>query len=215
MIKDIVEDLLSVDDRTWAYYAYRKEPLRGKLSFDEYYEKFVPGALDDAKRLAEEHRGKDVKDLAKELSLNVVMLPMQQGQVVYDFAIYNEPDTIQIYGDNAAESQIIVDSLDDERVKVDIVDMLLAHEIFHALQNRYEDLFVNRKHIKLWKLFGYENISRLVSLEELAAMYFAKYFLGMGAVPYVYDVIMSMSRDPKKAKELYQDIMKLKEEVHG
>ena len=215
MIKEIVEDLLSVDDRTWALYAYKKEPLRGRITFTEYFENYVPGALADAKRLAEDCRGKSLDDLVKELSLKVEMLPMQQGQVVYDFAIFNEPDTVQIYEDNARESQVIVDSLDDERAKVDICDMLLAHEIFHALQGKYDDLFVNRKHIKLWKLFGYENVSRLVSLEELAAMYFAKYYLGMGAVPYVYDVVMSMSRDPKKAKELYAGIMKLREEVNG
>ncbi len=215
MIKDIVEDLLSVDDRTWALYAYRKEPLRGKVSFEEYYEKYVPEALEDAKRMAEECRGKSIKDLLGELSIKVEMIPMQQGQVVNDFAIFNEPDTIRIYEDNAKESQIVVDSLDDERVRVSITDLLLSHEIFHVLQGKHKDLSVNKPRIKLWKLFGFENVSRLVSLEEVAAMYFAKYYLGMKAVPYVYDVIMCMSRAPKKAKELYAGIMKLKEESNG
>ena len=43
----------------------------------------------------------------------------------------------------------------------------------------------------------------------------AKYYLGMQSVPYVYDVIMCMSRNPKKAKELHQAILRLKEENHG
>lgn len=215
MIKDIVDDLLSIDEKTWALYAYKKEPLRGKISFEDYYEKYIPGAKDDAKKLADLCKGKTVNDLLSELSLKLEMIPMQQGQVVYNFAMFNEPDTIQVYRDNAEESQMVVDSLEDERIKVDIVDMLLAHEIFHALQNRNEELFVNKPHIKLWKIFGFENVSRLVSLEEFAAMYFAQYFLGMKAFPYVYDVIMSMSRAPQRAKDLYKSIMDLKEEVNG
>ncbi len=215
MIREIVNDLLSVDDRTWALYAYRREPLRGKLPFEEYWERYVPGALADARRLADVCAGKSLPRLTEELGLKVEMVPMKQGQTVYEFAVYTEPDSIRIYEDNAAESQVIVDSLDDDRVRVDVRDMLLAHEIFHVLQGRTEGLFVNEKHIRLWKLFGYENRSRLVSLEEIAAMYFAKYYLGMRSVPYVYDVIMCMSRNPKKAKELHQAILRLKEENHG
>ena len=215
MISEIVSDLLSVDDRTWAFYAYRKEPLRGRLSFEEYWEKFVPGALADAKCLADACAGKSLPELTEELSLKVETIPLRSGQAPYEFAVYTEPDLIRICEDNAAETQVIVDSLEDPRAKVRIRDMLLSHEIFHVLQGRTEGLFVNEKHIRLWKLFGYENVSRLVSLEEIAAMYFAKYYLGMEAVPYVYDVVMCMSRNPKKAKELYGIIMKLKEEVRG
>ena len=215
MIRDIMEDLLSADDRTWALYAYRREPLRGKVTFEEYYEKHFPDALADARSMADACSGKSIPELLDELSLKVEMIPMRQGQAVNDFAVFTEPGTIRIYEDNASESQTVVDSLDDERIRVDIKDLLTAHEIFHALQLRHNELLVNRPRVKLWKLFGYENISRLVSLEEVAAMYFAKYYLGIYAVPYVYDVIMCMSRAPAKAKQLYRDIMKLKEESNG
>ena len=215
MIRDIVEDLLSVDDRTWALYAYRKEPLRGKVSFEDYYALHFPDALADARRMADEYAGKTVEEMEELLSLRVEMIPMRPGQTVNDFAVFNEPDTVCVYEDNALESQKIVDHLEDERIKVSVTDMLVSHEIFHALQSRHPDLLVNRPRVKLWKLFGYENVSRLVSLEEVAAMYFTKYFLGMEAVPYVYDVIMCMSRAPGKAKELYASIMEMKEESDG
>lgn len=215
MIKEIVDELLSVDDRCWAFYSYKKEPLRGRLSFDEYYGEYVPGALEDAKKMAELCDGKSIAQLFEENGIKLVMLPMQQGQVVYNFAVFNEPDTIEIYEDNAAESQLIVDSIDDKRIKVNIKDMLMAHEFFHVLQNKHDELFVNKPQIRLWKLFGYENVSRLVSLEEIGAMYFAKYYLGLDTVPYVYDVIMCMSRAPKRAKDLYAEIMRLKENCDG
>ena len=122
--------------------------------------------------------------------------------------------TIQIYEDNAEETQMVIDSLEDERIKVNIRDMLLAHEVCHALQNKHPELFIHKPLISLWKLFGYENVSKLVSLEEVCAMYFAKSFLHMSCMPYVYDVFMCMSRAPKRAREIYEMIMDLKEECH-
>lgn len=211
MIKEIAEDLLSIDEKTWARYAYSREPLRGKIAFDRYYNDYFQGAKKDGELLANQYRNRSIDQLLEDLGLQVTMLPMQEGQTIYNFAIYNEPDTIQIYKENAEESQMVVDSLKDERITVNIKNMLLAHEIFHALQNKHPELFVNEPHIHLWKLFGYDNNSRLVSLEEVAAMFFAKSYLGMKANPYVYDVIMCMSRAPERAKTLYRTIMQLKE----
>ena len=215
MIREIVEDLISVDEKTWALYAYRKEPLRGKIAFDDYYTGYFLKAKEDGVYLAGICAGKSIEDLLKESSVKVEMIEMRQGQSVYNFAVYNEPDTIQIYKDNADESQMVVDALEDDRIQTDIKKMLIAHELFHALQCRYPDMFVNKPHIRLWKLFGFENMSRFVSLEEVAAMYFAKEYLHINAVPYLYDVIMCMSRAPKRAKEIYQNIMSLKEEING
>ena len=214
MIKEIASDLLSVSEKTWALYAYKKEPLRGKVSFEEYWEKYYPEAKADGERLAELYRDKSLEELVKDLCLKVEMLPMAPGQAIYNFAIFNEPDTIQIYEDNAEETQMVIDSLEDERIKVNIRDMLLAHEVCHALQNKHPELFIHKPLISLWKLFGYENVSKLVSLEEVCAMYFAKSFLHMSCMPYVYDVFMCMSRAPKRAREIYEMIMDLKEECH-
>ena len=95
----------------------------------------------------------------------------------------------------------------------DVPEMLLAHELFHFLQGKDPTLYVNRKLIVLWRLFGYERRSRILSLEEVASMAFAQRLLGMAVNPYVFDVLMLLPRFPEQAGELYRTIMTLQEEV--
>lgn len=213
MIEEISKNIADLSDDIWAQYVYAKEPLRGKVSFEDYYEKYYKVAIEEGKNVAQDYKGQSIQDILKSLDANIVMQEMQSGESIYNFAMFNEPKEIIIYKQNAEESQEIVDSIEDERFKgVKIVDMLLAHEGFHMLESKYKDLFIYQPHISLWKIFKFENISKLVSLEEVAAMSFAKELLNMKVNPYCFDVIMCMSRAPGRAKELYNYLMGLVKE---
>jgi hypothetical protein len=91
--------------------------------------------------------------------------------------------------------------------------MLLAHELFHAMQLRSPDLYVNRKHIRLWKIGPFERYSALLSLEEVAAMAFAETLLGLTYTPYVYDVLMLLPQATMEARKLYDRLQQMNEEV--
>ena len=119
--------------------------------------------------------------------------------------------------DNAQEVQGLLQAagLEERLGSVDVLDMLLAHELFHVVQQWEPDLYVNQKHILLRKLGRLRQESRLVSLEEVAAMAFARELLGMAVTPYVYDVWMLLPRAPERAQALYRQLMELREEVCG
>lgn len=214
MISEMCTNLANLDDKVFAKYAYDKEPLRGKLSFDDYYNNYYLLAKQEGKKVATDFEGKTTEELVKELDAKVTLKEMQGGEQIYNFAMFTEPNEIIIYKQNAEESQEIVEAVEDDRYKnIKIIDTILAHELFHMLESRYKDLFIYKPHIKLWKLFNYENISKLVSLEEVAAMSFAKELLGMNVNPYCLDVVMCMSRAPERAKKLYNYYMDKKEEL--
>lgn len=214
MITEMCSNLANLDNKVFAKYAYDKEPLRGKLSFDDYYNNYYLIAQEEGKKVANDFKGKSVDDLILELDGKVTFQEMQGGEQIYNFAMFTEPNEIIVYKQNAEESQEIVDAVDDERYKgIKIKDTILAHEAFHMLESRYKDLFIYKPHIKLWKFFKYENISKLVSLEEVAAMSFAKELLDMRINPYCLDVVMCMSRAPERAKKLYNYYMDKKEEL--
>ena len=214
MIEEICVNLANLDEKVFAKYVYEKEPLKGKLSFHDYYNNYYLKAIEDGKKVAGDYINKDINDIAKELGAEIKMLEMQGGDTIYNFAMYTEPNHIQIYKQNVEESQEIIDSIIDERYhSINVYNSILAHEVFHMLESKYKDLFIYKPHIKLWKLFKYENISKLVSLEEVGAMSFAKTLLNMKINPYCLDVVMCMSRAPLRAKKLYNYFMNTKEEL--
>ena len=214
MIEEICVNLANLDEKVFAKYAYEKEPLKGKLSFHNYYNDYYLKAVEDGKNVAFNYLNKDISEIAKELGAEIEMLEMQGGDTIYNFALYTEPNHIQIYKQNVEESQEIVDSIIDERYRsINVYNCILAHEVFHMLESKYKDLFIYKPHIKLWELFKYENISKLVSLEEVGAMSFVRSLYNMQISPYVLDVIMCMSRAPLRAKKLYNYFMKTKEEL--
>ena len=214
MIEEICTNLANLDEKVFAKYVYEKEPLKGKLSFHDYYNNYYLKAIEDGEKVAGDYINKDINDIAKELGAEIKMLEMQGGDTIYNFAMYTEPNHIQIYKQNVEESQEIIDSIIDERYhSINVYNSILAHEVFHMLESKYKDLFIYKPHIKLWKLFKYENISKLVSLEEVGAMSFAKTLLNMKINPYCLDVVMCMSRAPLRAKKLYNYFMNTKEEL--
>ncbi len=214
MIEEICVNLANLEEKVFAKYVYEKEPLKGKLSFHDYYNNYYLKAIEDGKKVANDYINKDINDIAKELGAEIEMLEMQGGDTIYNFAMYTEPNHIQIYKQNVEESQEIIDSIIDERYhSINVYNSILAHEVFHMLESKYKDLFIYKPHIKLWKLFKYENISKLVSLEEVGAMSFAKTLLNMKINPYCLDVVMCMSRAPLRAKKLYNYFMNTKEEL--
>lgn len=212
MIEEICVNLADIPDIVWAKYAYDREPLNGRISFDSYYKDYYLIAKQEGKKVAEDYKGKDVNELAKELGAKITFKQMQPTEQIYNFAMFTEPDDIVIYKENADESQEIIESVDDKRYKdVKIKDIILAHELFHMLQVKYPDLFIFKPHIHLWKIFKWENNSKIVSLEEVAAMSFAENLLKLKVNPYAFDVVMTMSRAPERSKRLYNYLMEQKE----
>lgn len=214
MLREYCDNLAEVHDRAWARYAWGKEILNGKIRFEDYFQEYWPRAVSEGIHLAAEYDGRTPSDIAQELGLSVIMRQQEPGQMSYEFALFNEPDEIEIFATIASEGQMVIDSLEEERFSaMNVVDILLAHEVFHALQSRKPDLFVNQKHIVLWKVLGHENRSSLTSLEEVAAMSFARQLLHLEVTPYILDFILCLSRAPQRAKEIYNAVMQYEGET--
>ena len=220
MLSAWCDDLLALPEEVWSAYALSREPLRGRLDregYRPYYDRAPACGREEASRLAHAHPGASVRDMAAALGVTVEKVPMPQGVGIVTFACYYAPDRIELCADNAQEVQGLLQAagLEERLGSVDVLDMLLAHELFHVVQQWEPDLYVNQKHILLRKLGRLRQESRLVSLEEVAAMAFARELLGMAVTPYVYDVWMLLPRAPERAQALYRQLMELREEVCG
>lgn len=218
MIKQWCQELSCFPETVWISYAKSREPLSGRLSLEDYASHFHAArkcGMDLADQIRREWGDICCQELAEKLGVRVERLPMPDGNGMLTFACFYEPDRIELFTDNAEATETLIresggiEFLDD----VDICDMLLAHELFHALQDRYPDLYVHRKLVRLWKIGPFIRDSKLLSLEEVAAMAFAQRLLNMRNMPYLYDVLMLLPQATGEARKLYEKLQSISEEV--
>ena len=218
MIKDWCQELSCFPEEVWISYAKAREPLTRLVSLEEYTSHFHAArkcGMDLAHLARREWGTISCQEMADRMGVRVQRLPMPDGDGMLTFAMFHEPDLIQVFTDNAAATELLIrESGGTEYLgEVDICEMLLAHELFHAMQLNHPDLYVNQKHIRLWKIGPFERYSALLSLEEVAAMAFAEELLGLDYTPYVYDVLMLLPQATMEGRKLYDRLQQIKEEV--
>jgi hypothetical protein len=79
--------------------------------------------------------------------------------------------------------------------------------LYHYLEHSLPGIYTAQKHIVLWKIGPLKNQSRILCLEEIGAMTFAKTLVGLNCSAYLFDVLMLFPRNPQRAKELYTNYM--------
>ena len=218
MIKQWCQELSCFPQEVWISYAKSREPLTRLVSLEEYTSHFHAArkcGMDLAYKARQEWGAVSCQEMAEQLGVRVERLPMPDGEGMLTFAMYHEPDLIEVFTDNAAATELLIRESGGVEFlgEVDICEMLLAHELFHAIQLKHPDLYVNQKHIRLWKIGPFVRYSALLSLEEVAAMAFAETLLGLTCTPYVYDVLMLLPQATMEARKLYDRLLQMNEEV--
>ena len=217
MIADWCRELASFPESVWIAYAHSREPLRRLVTSEDYANHFHAAdfcGVEMARQVRGDWGDISCRELAEKLNVKLEWPAMPEGNGLVTFACYFEPDRIQVYTDNAAATRSLIQESGGVEFlgDVDICEMLLAHELCHVLQHRQPELYTNRKHIRLQKIGPWERRSRLVSLEEVAAMAFAREMLCLSHSPYVYDVLMLLPQATPEAQRLFTQLRQFAEE---
>lgn len=210
--KEMADDLRGLSDLQWGRYAFSREPLEGKFTAEQK-DAYTLAANDCGARwadqMAERFGTRNPFRIAQALGLRVETpsTPAGGGQVL--FAQFVQPDEITIFTDcleKAMELGILRLSRDQlERI-------ILAHELFHAVEEQNPDIYTRTEKIELWRK-PFSNRSSIACLSEIAAMAFAKRLLNLPFNPYVLDVLLVYPYDATAACGLYAEIRDLMKEV--
>jgi len=127
------------------------------------------------------------------------------------FAEFREPGNIKIYMDAVKKADKFTERPEVREVlteQLDIKSLLLAHELFHFVEEKYKkEIFTKQEKIRLWSLGPLHNDSTIIALSEVAAMAFAQAITGIPYSPYVMDVFLVYGYSPEEASGLYEEIM--------
>ena len=215
-LDEMLKDLADIPVEEWYGYAFSREPLNGKFT-DEQRQDWMRKSLDCgreyAQKVRKEYGTSDPIKLAASLSMSVSYpeVPDKTDRVL--FAQYRIPNKICIYMDavNKANKLLlepqVLEILTEE---LDVCRLLLAHELFHFVEETYrQEIFTQTEKVRLWSLGFLHNDSIVIALSEIAAMGFAKELMGLSYSPYLMDVFLVYGYSPQEASGLYEEMMEL------
>lgn len=211
-IRLMVEELLKLDDETFGFYAWSREPLERK--FDDrqkrdYIQKASDCGREEAVRLKTELGTAKPQEIAQRLGFRVTFPETPNGGGHVIFAQYVEPDEITVFMDSVKKADRVIGehALGELLFDASVLDLLLAHEIFHGVefQNR-ERIFTRTEKVELWRK-PFSNRSEIICLSEIAGMAFARELLGLPFSPYLLDVLLMYGYQKEAATALYGEIM--------
>lgn len=215
MIKDLIRELKTIDENIWGLYTFKRDPLCGKVT-DEEKADMIKKASECGRQQAIELKEKygvcTCSQYAEKLGLTVSQIEENNAKDYILFAKFNSPGTISINISNIKEAEEVVkkENLNFLIEEIKIEDILIAHEMFHFIEAKNNELYTSTAKIILWKLGPIKYNSGLVALGEIAAMAFAKKLLKLSYCPNLFDVLLLYPHDEKKAKILYDEICDMK-----
>ena len=214
MIKEYVEKLNNLTESGWCRYAFCNEPLSGKLEPGqrlEYYRKAAECGSSLAMSLKGRFGELSISEFAEKENVIVNYDDTEYDSIYTMFSKFVCPDDITIYLKNARATDDLIaqNGLSAISGSIRTEELLLAHELFHYYENSMPDLYINKKHVLLFKIGRFEHRSRIMCLSEIAAMHFAKTLTGLPCSPYIYDVLMLYARNPQRGKQQYERILRI------
>lgn len=210
--EEIAQSLCSLPDSAFDEYVFQREPLRDKLNADlrrQLAQNARESGRQAARQLKNQYPHTTVEELCKQLGCTVERRPMPQdgGRVLY--AQFVQPGEITLFThclDTAAQWAKPTGLLTCLQ-RPQLEPVLLAHELYHVVEERSPQLFAAAYRLRLWQLGPLHNDSPLVCLSEIAAMAFAKELTGLEFCPYALDALLLYGYDPAGACMVRDEIM--------
>lgn len=213
-IEDMLKDLTKIVPADWYHYAFSREPLNGKFKENQrraWMEQSLACGREYARKVCEEFKTSDPLILAAAMGMDISWpeYPEKTDRVL--FAEYRVPNKICIYMDAVKKGEQLLKRPEVAELLAagaDISRLLLAHELFHCIEERYQhEIFTKTEKVRLWSLGFLHNDSNVIALSEIAAMGFAQEIMGITYSPYVLDVFLVYGYSPEEASGLYEEIM--------
>ena len=214
---EMIQNLLQIDDEAWGLYALSRDILKERIPADKKLEmirKAMSCGREYAQLMIREYGSSDVNTIAEKLKLNIVFQDaMLTGKRIL-FACYTPPDEIGIMTEPVNRAAELI--LKGESVlinyfqKYSIMNTILGHEIFHYVEDQFEqEIYTRTEKILLWNFLGFKNYSTLRSLGEIGAMAFTKELNGMKYSPFILDILLYYSYDSSNAEKIYRDVLEM------
>lgn len=206
------EDLFRQTDEAWYWYLMSKDPLYSKLDFS-----LIPALITQAEecgisvasQLIQEWGTRDILEIYKLLGVEIRESDDGDRLGFYYLSVFEPDNLVRVFVNRLEEVEAIMLSelggkfLIPGRVKT----LLLAHELYHFLENRTPTIFTESYRFKLWNIGPFAYKSQLIALSEIGATAFAKAICMIDYNPCIINYALLFSIAPQSASQLYQKVV--------
>lgn len=195
----------------FGYYRVSVDPIRGKIPMGEDRE-IIESSLrcgrDEALKLRERYGAVSAAEIGDKLGIAVEHKDEQSALDFVYVGLFESPNKITIYNNNIEKAASLLEALDITELNTDLKDIVLAHEMFHFIEEHDPNLYSNTRTIDLWSVGKlYTHRSKLICTGEIAAMSFAKALLGLSFDPNILDYIFLAAFDFNKTDQLFKKMI--------
>lgn len=214
-LEEMIQNLMKVDDESFGMYAFSRDLLRDRIPADkksEMIKNAIACGRAYARRMISQYGSNDASTIAEHLKLKIVSQDAKLTGNRILFACYTPPNEIEIMSEPVSKAiqlilkkeSILIEFFD----KDSIMDTILGHEIFHYLEDQFEqEIYTRTEKILLWSFLGFKNRSTIRSLGEIGAMAFTKELNGLTYSPFILDVLLYYGYDSSSAGKIYQSVL--------
>lgn len=212
---EMIHNLLQVDDESFGLYAFSRDILKERIPYHkklEMIKKSIDCGKTYARRIIKECGCSNTNTIAEYLSLKIVS---QNESITGNrilFANYTPPDNIEIMTEPINQATELIMKKESILIELfnknSIMDIIMGHEIFHYLEDKYEqEIYTRTEKILLWNFLGFKNYSTIRTLSEIAAMAFTKELNGINFSPFILDVLLYYGYDYNSTGKIYHNIL--------
>lgn len=198
----------------WGEYAFSQELLKNKIGEKEKenaIKKSKSCGITYADNLLSTYDGWEIQDIVSDLGL---IVEEKDNNIVGNrilFAQFTTPNKIEIMIEPIEKYGSIIRNVKNKEEfpsEIDVYNLLLAHELFHWLEERDKEKIYTRTHkIELWSFFKFSYKSELHVLGEIAAMYFSQHLNGTHYSPFILDFLLTYSYDKEQAHRMFNQVL--------
>lgn len=210
--EELCAKLCPLPDDPFDAYAFAREPLAGRLSQADraaLAQQARASGRAAADRLLARYPGQSAEGLCGELGLSILRRgeAADGGRVLY--AQFVPPGEITVFTHCvSAAAALAQESGPLSWLRAGPLEqVLLAHELYHALEERDPTLFSRAYRLRLWALGPLHNDSPLFVLGEIAGMAFARALTGLPFSPYALEALLCWGYDPAGACTLCDEML--------
>lgn len=214
---EMMQNLLQVEDETFGLYAFSRDILKERISAEKKLE-MIRKAISCGKKYAqlmiEKYETCDVNVIAEKLKLKIELEDaLMTGKRIL-FASYTPPAEIRIMTEPVNKAAELISEGKTELIeyfqKDSIMNIIIGHELFHHLEDQFEEeIYTRTEKILLWKFLGFKNCSTVRALGEIGAMAFTKELNRLKYCPFVLDILLYYSYDSLSAEKIYHDVLEM------
>lgn len=218
MLKQYVEELLSLEPSAWERAAYIHEPQAKHLSAEQKHSLLIQAQACGKQTAA------DLRE--KYGSCSIEQLIGFCGGCIHEqydppdpyyslFACFEKPNRITVNMASVAKSEQLMKDYQLEPLigKISIRDLLLSHELYHLLESRKgKASFIQQRHACVAHLGRFRLMRKVDCLEEIAAMALATELLQLSCSPYIFNVLMLYAFYPQQAAKMAADYTRNEEQ---